>query len=53
MTNEQAIRWINEIRSNYKSKFGTEAEEVSEAVNLAIEALERTRWIPLPEPPTE
>lgn len=39
MTNKQVELWLNELRSSYKAKYMTDANEASEAVDMAIEAL--------------
>ena len=46
---DRAIEILNpDHREHYKN-----LEEVNEACRMGMEALERTRWIPLPKPPKE
>lgn len=58
MTNEEIIRGLNHIRGAIRNGIPpTKPGKAIEAVDLAISALERDRWIPvtekLPEPKTE
>ena len=41
MTNKQVELWLNELRSSYKAKYMTDANEASKAVYMAIEALRK------------
>ena len=41
MTTYQAILWLIELRSSYKAKYMSDAKEVSEAIEMAIEAIHK------------
>ena len=43
MTPEQAIEWIEDLRDGWKDKDNVEA------CNMAIDALEQSKWIPVSE----
>lgn len=46
MTNEEAIKQLEVVRIGTRLKY---AEDIVEALDLAIKALEQTRWIPVSE----
>lgn len=51
MTNEEAKNWLNKlyIGADITDEYGdmVDMQPYSEAVDMAIEALEKTRWIPV------
>lgn len=53
MTNEEAKNWLNKLyaRADITDAYGDmeDMQPYSEAVDIAIEALEQTRWIPVSE----
>lgn len=53
MTNEEAKNWLNKlyVRADITDEYGdmVDMQPYSEAVDMAIEALEQTMWIPVSE----
>ena len=48
MTNEKAIKWLK-VEASYIEEDVGHGKEILEAYDMAIKALEQTRWIPVSE----
>ena len=48
MTNEKAIKWLK-VEASYIEEDVGHGKEILEAYDMAIKALEQTRWIPVEE----
>lgn len=48
MTNNKAIKWLK-VEASYIEEDVGHGKEILEAYDMAIEALEQTRWIPCSE----
>ena len=48
MTNDKAIKWLK-VEASYIEEDVGNGKEILEAYDMAIEALEQTRWIPCSE----